>query len=258
MKQPRLVVTMSVIPPRVDSVKRTIATVVRQKGVKISQIYLFYPEYCKRLGTPYPPPPRYGPLVKVVRTPDYGPITKLLPLLDLEKDPNTIVAILDDDQLYHPRLLSKLLKYYTKFGGNAGVGIRGHQIRSLDRISFENKTDRNYIKGEAIGEAVTVDWLSTFQGVIYPRKAFPVSSQELAGLLSKLSESDLSVDDVIIGYIVDLTKVSKYVIPFNSSKLGRTHNNAGRLVSSKRRVENWNAARNLQRIGQGWKKNFNL
>ncbi|KAJ3301547.1 hypothetical protein HDU76_005721, partial [Blyttiomyces sp. JEL0837] len=42
-----------------------------------------------------------GPTLVVQRTADYGPATKLLGALEVEKDPETIIITVDDDCDYH-------------------------------------------------------------------------------------------------------------------------------------------------------------
>lgn len=45
----------------------------------------------------------------VHQTDDYGPATKLLGALQIETDPDTIIIVLDDDTVYHPRTISALV-----------------------------------------------------------------------------------------------------------------------------------------------------
>ena len=45
---------------------------------------------------------KYGKKLVVQRTEDYGPATKLLGALLVEKDPATVVVTVDDDVTYHP------------------------------------------------------------------------------------------------------------------------------------------------------------
>lgn len=49
------------------------------------------------------------PLVKVHRCRDYGPITKLMGTLETEKDPQTLIVVVDDDWKY-PAHLTQLMK----------------------------------------------------------------------------------------------------------------------------------------------------
>jgi len=53
-----------------------------------------------------------NPLVKVHRCRDWGPITKLLGTLETEKDPDTLIVVVDDDHVY-PRHLTQTMKQWA-------------------------------------------------------------------------------------------------------------------------------------------------
>ncbi|KZW01239.1 hypothetical protein EXIGLDRAFT_718983 [Exidia glandulosa HHB12029] len=72
------------------------------------------------------------PNVAVRFTPDLGPATKLIPALSAMLDAReyaTPLVVLDDDHLYHPRLLESLVRAHNAAGRTAAVGTRGWRVR---------------------------------------------------------------------------------------------------------------------------------
>lgn len=50
--------------------------------------------------------------------PDLGPITKFVPTLTTEKDPNTVIVVVDDDTLYPPSMVEQV-----KTGGGEFISV---------------------------------------------------------------------------------------------------------------------------------------
>jgi hypothetical protein len=61
---------------------------------------------------------------KVFRTPDYGPITKLLPTLERIQDPETIIILADDDLYYMDGLIEAHIQAREKYP-NCAIGFAG-------------------------------------------------------------------------------------------------------------------------------------
>ena len=107
-KWPRIVVTLSSFPGRLERVKETLDSLVSQ-SLSPSMIYLAIPKSVERLSNvefkEYPPFlldfEKQHSNFKILSTIDYGPSSKLLPALLEEKDPNTILITVDDDVVYH-------------------------------------------------------------------------------------------------------------------------------------------------------------
>ena len=53
--------------------------------------------------------------LKIFRTEDYGPITKLYPTVERITNPDTIIVVADDDLIYHPEMLVEQVKNQYKF-----------------------------------------------------------------------------------------------------------------------------------------------
>ncbi|EJD34908.1 hypothetical protein AURDEDRAFT_117525 [Auricularia subglabra TFB-10046 SS5] len=72
------------------------------------------------------------PSVRIRFGEDLGPGTKLIPALAgmLEAhDYTTPLVVLDDDHLYHPRVLEALVRAHISLGRRAAVGTRGWRVR---------------------------------------------------------------------------------------------------------------------------------
>jgi hypothetical protein len=108
----RVVVTLSTLPHHKDVIHEALDTLVAQ-SVKPDAIYLALPEKSRRTGLPY------GDFsvpdgVTILRSAiDYGPLTKLLPAVQAETDPSTIIITVDDDKLYH-RDTVKILAWHAE------------------------------------------------------------------------------------------------------------------------------------------------
>ncbi|AYV86670.1 MAG: hypothetical protein Sylvanvirus6_11 [Sylvanvirus sp.] len=118
----RIVVSLSVVPWRLNRVDQVLRSLDRQTQ-RVDQIYLHIPWRLERTQQPYPSIPeslqtcisQMSTPLRVCRGQDYGPITKLAPTLDLEKDPFTILLAFDDDWILHPRKVEVMIFSLIKF-----------------------------------------------------------------------------------------------------------------------------------------------
>jgi hypothetical protein len=121
----RVVVTLTTIPTREDSIIKTIKSI--QSGSYVPDaIYVNLPKWYPRFNCE--PDPNLGSKLENIGVhvnfcEDYGVLTKLLPILDIEKDPNTLIVIIDDDMIYQPRFLEGLVKGHEEF--KCPVGYSG-------------------------------------------------------------------------------------------------------------------------------------
>ena len=111
---PRVVVSLTSMPENVEHLKETIDTLINQT-YPIDAIYINLPKKNKRTNEVYPDFPlwldnkKYNIVKKHVLPRDYGPLSKLMGALLVEKDPSTIIITVDDDKLYAPNLVEKLV-----------------------------------------------------------------------------------------------------------------------------------------------------
>lgn len=129
-KRPRVVVSLTTIPSRLPHVPRTILSLAQQT-LRPDAVYLMLPHESSKEPRPYwPLTPELRNLeqrglVSVVDCgADLGPITKLLPVLDVEREDTTLVVTIDDDNEYAPRMLESLYAGYCRHPGSR-IGISG-------------------------------------------------------------------------------------------------------------------------------------
>jgi len=103
-----LVVSLTTIPSRLDAIAPTIKSLQRQTH-RAAEIRLCLPEWSAREQRAYVVPGWLVELrcVRIVRCADEGPATKFLSALR-SVAPDQAVVVVDDDRIYHPRLLEAL------------------------------------------------------------------------------------------------------------------------------------------------------
>lgn len=124
LKRPRLVtdrvvISLTTVPDRMNSLLYPLISLLDQ-SVRVDEIQLNIPSRMKRTGQEYSIPDYLTSLdnIKIYRTPDYGPSTKLLPTLERES-PETRIIYLDDDRIYGKYLIEKLLRESLRYPNNA-------------------------------------------------------------------------------------------------------------------------------------------
>ncbi|CAK8996827.1 unnamed protein product [Durusdinium trenchii] len=139
----RAVVAMTTIPPRLFDLKEVLLSLLRQSR-RPDAIYLSVPYFYSRSWTPYEHPWWYkfmDPLVRLVRCEqDFRSNTGILCMLQYESAPDTRILVVDDDQLYHPFLLQRMLAISAEIpgamiGGNCyhrpGIACWKHTKRGM-------------------------------------------------------------------------------------------------------------------------------
>lgn len=100
-----LVVTLTTIPSRIDTLAPTLKSLLRQTCAP-AEVRLCLPEWSEREQRAYVIPSWLADLrsVRLVRCRDEGPATKFLSTLR-DVAPDQAVVVVDDDRVYHPRLM---------------------------------------------------------------------------------------------------------------------------------------------------------
>lgn len=109
----RVVVSLTTMPENINNLKETLVSLTHQT-FQPDAIFLNIPAVNTRTGATYVIPDWLkeiefkGVIVNsLVR--DYGPLSKLMGTLLVENDPDTIVITVDDDKVYSPDLVRKLV-----------------------------------------------------------------------------------------------------------------------------------------------------
>ena len=100
--------TLSSLPHHKHTIDPTLQSLLAQ-SVKADAIYLALPERSSRTQELYGVFDVPEGITILHAAQDYGPLTKLLPALLAENDPDTIVITLDDDKLYHEDVVKYLV-----------------------------------------------------------------------------------------------------------------------------------------------------
>src|SRR5688572_10336454 len=128
----RIVISLTTTPNRLPYIRDTVKSLTNQI-IPANAVYLNIP-HVSRKGVPYIIPEWLKEEDGIIlnRCEDMGPITKIAPTLELEKDPNTIIIVVDDDEIYPNCLVQKYLKYCDEYKDEAltfgGVGTSSEEI----------------------------------------------------------------------------------------------------------------------------------
>ncbi|RKP03281.1 hypothetical protein CXG81DRAFT_2286, partial [Caulochytrium protostelioides] len=113
---PRVVASLSSFPGRLDVAYDTVKSLA-ESTVPFDKIYIHIPRSIKRLNITGPLPAvvdrmlaTWPGLVEITRPEDYGPSTKVLGALLVEKDPSTVILSFDDDVVYQPDVAAHLIR----------------------------------------------------------------------------------------------------------------------------------------------------
>lgn len=200
-----IVVSLTTIPSRIHHIFPTMNSLLLQTR-PADRIYLHLPKESARERWSYviPAAVMNDPRITVHRTEkDHGPITKLLPTLELERDPETVIITIDDDTVYPPDMIETLMRYHAVLPG-AALGFRGWDIPPSGRYA-ESRT--RY--ASQITEPLKVDILTGISGVLYLRKHFDgdfFSDEDLPG-------EGFYVDDIRTNGYLERHGVQRYLIP---------------------------------------------
>jgi len=203
----KIVCSMTTIPNRLNDSKleNTLKSLTNQSR-KFDVIYLTLPQFSRRLNKPYPRPPdnikQYCQIVYCNL--DYGPITKIMGGLLMEKDPETIIITCDDDVIYPMTLVEELLKQHQKYPHSA-IGSAGFNIGTFPfyiSVAMNQKKNRNkWWFNMEINDGMLIDVLCGYAGVLYLRKFFPNSLEEITRGLLQYPMKDKNVflhDDIML------------------------------------------------------------
>ncbi len=103
---PRCWISLTTTPSRIGRIRPALEALTRQTAA-FDGILLNVPYTMRRNRTAYDLPGWLNqlPLVHVNRSDDFGPATKLLGALAVERDPDARIIVVDDDVLYPPAMV---------------------------------------------------------------------------------------------------------------------------------------------------------
>jgi hypothetical protein len=125
----RIVASITTIPQRIKLIKKTIISLNNQTR-KLDSIYVNIPYICKNKRYIIPQWMLNMDTITIIRCDDYGPITKLIPALQRETNPDTCIITVDDDVVVNKNLVKTFEKYGKKYP-NSAIGFSGICMGSL-------------------------------------------------------------------------------------------------------------------------------
>lgn len=110
-----LYVSFTCLPTRIENIRMVLDS-IKEQTLQPDRIYIHYPSTCLRLDKKYDKNELLSRIqthdlkdkVQVNETLDYGPITKIYPLLTLDLSDDDIIIVLDDDNYYNKHLFQHL------------------------------------------------------------------------------------------------------------------------------------------------------
>ena len=160
-------------------------------------IYWFYPRFSKRFKIDYPEVPewvsKYNNL-EIIRCEDYGPVTKIIPLLDMNIEKDSKIVIFDDDCEYPDNNIEILDK---NFSYDTGLGFAGSLRSYIPFLNLIKSGNAFKVNGVSFLNKVNIMLCSNM--LMFPRSMFPNSSQEYLNDMEKIEGSFLN-DDLINYY----------------------------------------------------------
>jgi hypothetical protein len=214
----RLWVCLTCIPSRIKYLPLTITSLLGQTSPP-ERIFVFIPHFSRKEERPYPAADlekcRLHSSVEIVRCAnDYGPITKLLPVLDesflSDRNVDDVAIInVDDDKIYAETLLASLYAGHLRHPTSA-IGLSGWVIGHGISCFYELRpfsTPRH--------DAV-VDWIQATDGVLYPLSKLLCCATELRKI-DDVPEAKFCDDVFISGILAAFGGQQAIVVPMTSA-----------------------------------------
>ena len=134
----KLIISLTTTPTRIGYLQETISSIQKQTR-KPDSIELNLPRVYKRKEFGEPDTTRLPEGIKVFRCDDQGPATKLLPTLERYRKKNVCIIYCDDDRVYDPNWIDRLVSLHEK-NPNTCIAENRCQIEFLFRDRLYPKT----------------------------------------------------------------------------------------------------------------------
>lgn len=199
------VISLTTTPKRLLNISETLKSLLDQ-SMQVEKIYLNIPYRLKKTGQPYIIPTYLQNLksIEIVRCEDYGPATKLLPVLNKVK-PDDMIIYLDDDNIYPYRLVENLVTGSKKYP-NCAICIAGLQI---------NRATHKTYKKIAMFDT-KVDIVQGYAGVLVKPKYF--CFDEIFDYF-KAPKEFFTNDDFWISYQLTKYKIASIQLAFDAKNI---------------------------------------
>jgi len=209
-KEPSLIISLTTVPERlsleVEDGLRLIMTHLCEQNDNDYEVHFNIPYESFATKKPYIIPAwldefklKY-PHLKVFRTEDFGPPTKLLPTLNRITNPETILLIVDDDLVYHKDMIKEHRKYQSQFVDSViSYDGRGTNIRKFGDIRDD------WII--CVTEPTITYFIQHYKSASYKKKLF---TEDFFNTYVGKTYSD----DVLVSLFFKNNNIKMYVVPY--------------------------------------------
>ena len=173
----KTILTLTTIPTRLSvdderGIKACIESLINQTYDNY-EIHFNIPSINKLTGEEYTIPAWLEAYtkIKIFRTEDLGPATKLIPTVERIKDPETIIIVVDDDLIYEPDMVRTQIENQIKWT-EAIVGYDGLRSRNEDGTFLEYFPDSRNYYFTSQKFSCKVDILQHYKTISYKRRYF--------------------------------------------------------------------------------------
>jgi hypothetical protein len=228
---PRVVVSLTTIPERIGGILPTLHSIVDQTR-RPDAIYLNLPEFSERQQSGYVRPSFLNDLPLLEVTPcekDWGPATKLIPTLLRERDPETAIVVIDDDQVYPREMLETLCDASDEMP-EAALASRGYRIPS--RLDIRKRVT---LYGTHLQAPLPIEIVQGSAGFFVKRRFFDDAVFDY----SEAPKSAFFCDDVWFAGHLARRNIDRLVVPF-PGVFGRLASRTNRRTLSLYHNENSN------------------
>ena len=203
---------MTTIPSRIDKMPVMIQS-IRDQTRKPDMFILWLPEICEKEGCGYDVPKWLTEMLTIMPAMrDWGPVTKLLPLLRMSWAADTLLVTVDDDVVYDSHMLEELEK----------ASLSGEFPDSA--LGFVGIDNSCYIHAEEVRkrglEGAEVNVIGGYRGVAYRRDLLDESLEQDA--LELMREGPFVLDDHLISW--NLKRRAKKLVVVRTMFTGPNYN----------------------------------
>jgi len=210
----KIVVSLTTLPSRMDHLEKTVRSILNNT-VQPDMIYINIPNFSKREQKNYEIPDSLKHIPKVTINyikDDFGPASKLIPTLEKETDPETIIITVDDDLNYDDSLIDHLLGCSNKFPNNV-ICVCGWNYINLRVLLLPILYPNLKYKPRK------VKILQGYCGVIYKRKFFKDDITQYMPC-----KECFTTDDIYISRYLDNMGVGILQIPHGKNQTSHEYN----------------------------------
>ena len=182
-----IVATMTTIPSRINELKDTIDSVLNQT-IRVNHLEINIPYKCIRTNEEYIVPEWLNSMerVKIFRTEDYGPITKVAPtFMRYMNNDDIYIWSIDDDIIYNTNILELLTDGITSF----------NEVRGLWSEYRDDPINR-YIEVK-----LSVKYLAGYASILYPPNIAKDDFKEYIDFINNNNKLRYHDDFIIANYL---------------------------------------------------------